>query len=133
MRPYFVCAMLLLLASFVLAADSGTSKPAVPSGRVLFAEHCASCHGVDAKGAGPAALTLKIQPPDLTSLAKRDGKFPYDQVYKTIDGDFPVTAHGTREMPTWGALFLALTDLNQQTAEQYVRNLTNYIKSIQGK
>jgi len=114
-----------------LKATAGTS---LSSGKALFMEHCASCHGDDAKGAGPAALALKTQPPDLTALAKRNhGKFPYDKVYGAIDGGFSVPAHGSKEMPTWGAVFLALTPANRSEVGRRITDLTDYIKSIQVK
>ena len=53
----------------------------LPSGEVMYRQFCAACHGAHAQGNGPAAPTLKRQPPDLTTLAKRHGgKFPYDYV-----------------------------------------------------
>jgi mono/diheme cytochrome c family protein len=132
-------AILFLPVSLSAAQETGSKKAEthgkpMPSGKTLFMQHCASCHGDDAKGAGPAALALKKQPPDLTALAKRNhGKFPYDQVSKAIDGDFDVPAHGSKEMPTWGPLFLALTDLNAHEAERLTTTLTDYIKSLQVK
>ncbi len=130
---------LLLPISFSAAGRtkspaSETRSQSIASGKTLFMQHCASCHGDDAKGAGPAAVALKKQPPDLTALAKRNhGKFPYDQVSKAITGDFAVPAHGSREMPMWGPLFLALTGENAREAERLTTNLTDYIKSIQVK
>jgi mono/diheme cytochrome c family protein len=130
---------LLLPISFSAAGRtkspaSETRSQSIASGKTLFMQHCASCHGDDAKGAGPAAVALKKQPPDLTALAKRNhGKFPYDQVSKAITGDFEVPAHGSREMPMWGPLFLALTGENAREAERLTTNLTDYIKSIQVK
>lgn len=132
-------AVLLFTIPFSAAQETSSRKAAtqgkaMPSGKALFIQHCASCHGDDAKGAGPAALALKKQPPDLTTLAKRNrGKFPYDEVSKAIDGDVEVPAHGSREMPTWGPLFLALTDLNTREAERLTTTLTDYIKSLQVK
>lgn len=130
----------LLLAICFAAAQQAksrateTSSKSIASGKTLFTQHCASCHGDDAKGAGPAAIALKKQPPDLTALAKRNhGKFPYDQVSKTITGDFEAPAHGSREMPVWGPLFLALAHENSREAERLTTNLTDYIKSIQVK
>jgi mono/diheme cytochrome c family protein len=132
-------AMLLLPILFSVAQKTSskiaeTHSKSMASGKTLFMQHCASCHGDDAKGAGPAAVALKKQPPDLTALAKRNhGKFPYDQVSKAIDGDFEVPAHGSIEMPTWGPLFLALTGLNARDAESLTATLTDYIKSLQVK
>jgi mono/diheme cytochrome c family protein len=132
-------AMLLLPISFSAAQETrskraGTLSKSITSGKTLFMQHCASCHSADARGAGPAAVALKKQPPDLTALAKQHhGKFPYDEVFKAIDGDFEVPAHGSKEMPTWGPLFLALTGVNAREAERLTTNLTDYIKSIQVK
>jgi hypothetical protein len=42
-------------------------------GADLFRAYCASCHGRDAKGHGPAAPALKATVPDLTVLAKNNG------------------------------------------------------------
>jgi len=138
-RAVLWIAMLLLPISFAAAQETPSKKAekrreSIGAGKILFMQHCASCHSADAKGAGPAALALKTQPPDLTVLAKRNhGKFPYDEVVKAIGGDVEVPAHGSREMPTWGPLFLALADLNARKAENLTTNLTEYIKSIQVK
>lgn len=138
-RAVLWIAMLLLSISFSTAQETSSKEAethgkSIASGKTLFMQHCASCHGDDAKGAGPAALALKKQPPDLTALAKRNhGKFPYDEVSKAIDGDFDVPAHGSKEMPTWGPLFFALTDMNARKAESLTINLSDYIKSIQVK
>jgi len=41
----------------------------VTNGQQLFAEHCASCHGDQGEGDGPAGVALQPRPRDLTSLA----------------------------------------------------------------
>src|SRR5262245_36400223 len=70
----------LLLGSVALRA-------AEPTGEQLFAAHCASCHGADGEGGGPAASTIKIVPSNLRTLAKRNGgQFPRDAVESYIDG-----------------------------------------------
>ena len=62
---------------------------------------CAVCHGLDAKGGGPYADALKTRPPDLTTLARRNGGvFPVNRTYAMIEG--AGAGHGTREMPVWG-------------------------------
>src|ERR1035437_888659 len=43
------------------------------NGQALFQAYCASCHGKDAKGAGPAAPALKAKPADLTQIGKNNG------------------------------------------------------------
>lgn len=46
---------------------------------------------------------LKVTPPDLTQLSKKNGGvFPFERVYTTIDGRQDMQVHGTREMPIWG-------------------------------
>jgi mono/diheme cytochrome c family protein len=133
-----ITTLLLPISLFVAhpanAQKTETRSKSIACGKELFMQHCASCHGDDAKGAGPAAVALKVQPPDLTALAKRNhGKFNHDKVYKDIDGNYDVSAHGPREMPVWGPLFLALTGVNRPEAERRITNLTDYIKSIQVK
>lgn len=73
-------------------------------GKLLFQSSCASCHGVDGKGKGPVSGQLKTAPSDLTVLAKKNGGvFPVSAVYEVIDGRKAIAAHGTRQMPVWGA------------------------------
>ena len=40
------------------------------SGKQMFGDYCAPCHGLSGKGDGPAASALKIPPADLTQLAQ---------------------------------------------------------------
>jgi mono/diheme cytochrome c family protein len=78
----------------------------VTSGKLMFRQYCAPCHGMDGTGDGPVADTLKKKPANLTLLAKNNGgKFPYDHVYNMINGTEVVASHGTREMPIWGVVF----------------------------
>lgn len=72
------------------------------AGKTMFNEYCASCHGMDAKGDGPAAPALKRAPPDLTILARQNGgKFPALHVSEVIRGGKATPAHGSKEMPAW--------------------------------
>ena len=43
------------------------------------------------------------------------------------------SAHGSTEMPVWGPVFLALTDMNQAAVRQRINDLNEYIKSLQVK
>jgi mono/diheme cytochrome c family protein len=134
LRAVTLVSFSLLTAASLMAADPASRSKSATSGKALFMNHCASCHGSDARGAGPAAIALKVQPPDLTAMAKANqGKFPYEDVRKAIAGDSMVVAHGSREMPTWGAMFLAMNGVNQKDAEQRITDLTDYIKSLQKK
>lgn len=72
-------------------------------GKLLFAEKCAACHGAAGKGAGPASLGLGLPPPDLTSLAaKNGGAFPREYVMGMIDG-YDRRAQIHAPMPEFGA------------------------------
>ena len=103
------------------------------SGAATFKEYCTSCHGLEAKGNGPAAAALKTAPADLTAITKRaGGKFPYTKVKAQIAGDDVIAAHGSRDMPTWGPLFKAV-DTSSSVAELRLTNLVKYIEEIQAK
>jgi hypothetical protein len=55
------------------------------------------------QGDGFISAVLKVPPPDLTLLAKKnDGIFPIAAVDEIIDGRLLIAAHGNREMPVWG-------------------------------
>lgn len=99
----------------------------------IFRSYCASCHGADAKGGGPAAAALKTRVPDLTAISKRNGgAFPAKRVERVIAGDDTISAHGSREMPTWGPIFHQI-ERDRDYGNIRLRNVTKYIESIQQK
>lgn len=103
------------------------------SGKEMFNEYCAVCHGQDAKGAGPAATALKKKPTDLTQLTiHNNGKFPDSRIARYIEGDDKVDAHGSRDMPMWGDVFKSMSGSDEITRMR-VSNLTSYIKGLQAK
>jgi mono/diheme cytochrome c family protein len=98
----------------------------------MYAQTCASCHGVDAKGHGPVAAMLKVPPPDLTTLSTRhSGKFPRDYVTSVILGGINVQSHGSARMPVWGPIFLFIDKNNKRAVLHRVKNLCDYIESLQ--
>jgi len=104
------------------------------SGKDMFMNYCAVCHGKEGKGDGPAASALKTPPANLTTLTKRyNGKFPAVHVSSTILGEADVSAHGSREMPIWGSLFRSLDPQGDPIVRQRAVSLSDYIKSIQEK
>jgi mono/diheme cytochrome c family protein len=104
----------------------------VPSGEHLYRQFCSACHGVDAKGHGPATATLKSTPADLTTLSKRHlGKFPDEYVSSVLLFGPGTNAHGSSEMPTWGPVFMYLDKHDEAAAKQRIKNLTDYLKSLQ--
>lgn len=106
----------------------------VPSGRQMYKEYCAACHGADAKGHGPATPALNTPPPDLTTLAKRNGgKFPYDYVSNVLRFGIRIAAHGSPDMPTWGPIFGYLEHYNEVAVQRRIKNLCDYLASLQQK
>jgi cytochrome c553 len=103
-------------------------------GRLLFRAYCATCHGGDAKGNGPAAPSLKKSPPDLTRISQRNGgTFPMVRVQKTISGeDVRTAAHGDREMPIWGPIFGQIA-WDQDLGSVRIYNLAKHLESLQQK
>jgi mono/diheme cytochrome c family protein len=113
------------------AAEADLSDNNVTNGAELYRMYCATCHGLDGKGKGPAADAMKRRPPDLTSISRRNnGRFPDFRVTHIIDGYEVIAAHGSREMPIWGDFF---HDMKRDDALLKLRehNLTEYIRSIQ--
>ena len=105
------------------------------SGAALYRESCASCHGLDGRGNGPVAPLIKATIPDLTRIsARRDGKFPADEVYRIIDGQSRRASRDTRSMPVWGyELFGDHSDdrIAHRQATEKVERLVEYLRSIQ--
>jgi mono/diheme cytochrome c family protein len=98
----------------------------------MFKTYCASCHGVDGKGHGPASEALKVPPANLTLLKQKNGgKFPSARVTRVIEGLDPITAHGSTDMPTWGPIFHSLDTSNANVTKLRIANLTKYIESMQ--
>ena len=125
--------VLIALTGFIEKPQESSSKANDLSGVEMYRTYCASCHGVDGKGAGPAAAALRKTTPDLTSISKRNkGQFPDFRVTHIIDGYEVQAVHGSREMPIWGDYF---RDKQRDETILLLRehNLTEYIRSIQQK
>ncbi len=102
------------------------------SGQQMYESYCASCHGQNAMGDGPAAPALKVAPTNLTGIAKNNGgKFPDAHVAAVIRGDADMPAHGSREMPVWGPVFRGVSGGHDAEVQLRVANLTKYIHSLQ--
>lgn len=123
--------LIVLTAAPVMAQD-------VDHGRALFQTHCATCHGADAKGQGPLAGALVLQPVDLTALASRNGGvFPLEGVLKRIDGTDPLVSHGS-PMPVYGPYFegvantaMKLPSGQPMLVAEPIADLVGYLQSVQ--
>jgi mono/diheme cytochrome c family protein len=140
-RMLWLAALCVAVAMFSQAQDQ---KPVIKnapapltsaaSGKEMFQAYCASCHGRDAKGDGPAAPALKSAPADLTMLAKNNGgKYPSNKVTAVLRGEATLAAHGTQEMPVWGPVFWKLSQGHEGEMQQRIANLNRYIESLQAK
>ena len=103
-------------------------------GAEIFRHYCASCHGVDGRGHGPASVALKHGAPDLTRISQRNGgKFPFQRVKEIIEGkDSGPLAHGSREMPVWGPIFHEV-ESDMDLGEVRLDAVTKTIESMQQK
>jgi len=130
-----------ILAPGTLAAHSQKSAPPADDqfpplirstkGADLFRAYCASCHGTNGQGHGPAAAALRATVPDLTLIARRNGgEFPVERVRRIITGDHVLASHGSREMPVWGPIFHQVeADIDRGNVR--MENLIKYLESIQ--
>lgn len=128
--------MLPVLATAQTAVKKVPAKPtSMASGEEMYKEYCAACHGLSGKGDGPAAPALKAVPANLTTLAARNGgQFPDAKVIETIRSGPQIAAHGSKEMPVWGNIFLAMRNgPNDAEVQLRAHNLAEYIKTMQGK
>jgi len=123
------------LAPQVPILQAGDATGAVSSAGVdLYRQYCAVCHGADAKGDGPVAGALRKKPADLTRLSRKSGgKFPELRVMNFIKGEDSVMAHGSREMPMWGALFSGMTGNRPELVQIRIYALLKYIEAVQAK
>lgn len=130
--------LFIVFACVMASAQTVKKTPVRPtsaaSGEEMFKAYCASCHGQDGKGAGPAASALKQAPSNLTELAKRNGgKYPDNKIYSAIKGDSNTPAHGSKDMPVWGTVFQSMSHGDQAQVQLRISNLTKYIDSLQVK
>ena len=132
-------ALLIFAGAFAAQSKAATSQdqiPAnfVPTSKAMFKQYCAACNGTDGKGHGPAGSALKVAAADLTTLAKHHGgEFPTDLVTNVLRFGPGVAAHGSSDMPTWGGIFRYMDNYNQAVVQKRIKNLCDYLISLQEK
>jgi mono/diheme cytochrome c family protein len=118
-----------LLPAIVLHVVSCSGEPAVSQhAEARYQRFCASCHGVDGRGDGPAAGALTPQPTDLT---RSDLSIP--ELMKVVDGRRTVRAHGTAAMPVWGEVFeqeLEGDSRQHRQALREVQAIAEYVRAL---
>jgi len=85
------------------ASPTAFSARSIAAGAALFAQHCASCHGPQGQGDGPAAKDLTPPPPDLTAAhisQHRDGDL-YWWITNGIGNTMPQFAAALDDTARW--------------------------------
>lgn len=102
------------------------------SGAEEFIRYCSVCHGIDAKGKGALASSLKKAPADLTQISQRNnGHFPFSRIARIVRDGGQIASHGSNDMPAWGEVFRDHAD--PIMARALIFELTLYIEGIQKK
>jgi len=117
-HPFVIAIVLLLLflvtARAALCEDSGT-------GRELYRENCAPCHGNEGRGDGPGIGALPVKPANHTD--------PVGMGAHTDEYLFNVIAEGgtgvgrSPFMPAWG----------EELTESQITSLVAYIRTLPAK
>jgi mono/diheme cytochrome c family protein len=141
LKRLFLIALTAALAVGVSHADQSTGKIVIPvnktsptSGKQMYTNYCAPCHGLDGRGQGPVAPALKAPPTDLSLLARSNhGKFPETHIVTVLENGMQIPAHGSVEMPVWGPILGKMNQSNPQDKLLRVSNLSRYLETLQVK
>ena len=110
------------------------NKTTPTSGKLMYTNYCASCHGIDGRGHGPVATELKMPPTDLTMQSRNNrGKFPDTHIVTVLQFGAEIPAHGSAEMPVWGPILGKMNVSNPQDRLLRISNLSRYLETIQAK
>ena len=134
--PKTIATIGVALALFLTAEVAFSQlSPVAEAGRSEYLKYCASCHGQDARGDGPVKPFLSTPAPDLTEIAaKHGGTFPIGDLGLKIDGRSMNPAHGTQEMPVWGAVLsedLVEGERGEELIRGRIRMILIYLEAVQ--
>ena len=127
-------AALVTIGVFAFAAKNCVA--AEGTGQHDYQELCSSCHGAD--GTGRGRILTEANPPDLTQLSiKNGGKFPFAEVYRSIDGSGMKGLHKRFAMPFWGEYlqqqFGKSGAQSEAEVKQRIVGIVRYLETIQRK
>jgi mono/diheme cytochrome c family protein len=128
----FACSVMALA---LLSPVAGMAQDA-QVGAALYEQHCAVCHGIEARGKGPLAPALLLQPPSLRDLTERYDGFPTRRIVMRIDGSDPLVSHGS-PMPVYGEFFagddtMLKTESGQPVmTSRAIVDLVAYLREVQ--
>jgi mono/diheme cytochrome c family protein len=119
----------------LLILSTANSAFCRPDGKREYMDICAQCHGPT--GTGEGRTLTEANPPDLTLLSRKNGgKFPFEHVYRIVDGREMTEAH-RRAMPFWGKVFQKPGKENTPESDAEVKGrilpLVEYIGTLQKK
>jgi mono/diheme cytochrome c family protein len=126
-----------VLAAFVLCLAvfgfNATAQCQV-TGKHDFDTLCAPCHGIT--GTGEGRDLTEANPPDITQLSRRNGgKFPFEEVYRTVDGRDMKGSHKRFGMPFWGDYLQKQdqknTPVSDAAVKQRITAIVRFVETLQ--
>lgn len=103
----------VLLTALVLPAQAGEPR----AGEHLYEHYCASCHGVNGRGNGPAAAALRPPPADMSDPAWQEAVS--DAYLRDIIRDGGTGVGRSPQMPPWGH---TLDEAELERLVRYIRS-----------
>ena len=128
-KRFYILVLAGLTALAIPSNIQAQAKTSATNGKQMYDSYCASCHGKDGKGYGPAASALSSRPTNLTTLAKtHGGKYPAAEVANVLKSG----VHGSQDMPTWGPVFGSMNKANPTAEEtKRINTLVEFIRVSQ--
>jgi len=122
-QSQYVASSLIAFSLPLPAATVPNASGAHETGRLVYFQHCAACHGVNGDGAGPASVWLFPRPRDFSAgmfkIKSTPGTaLPTDEdLFNTVTRGMPGSS-----MPS----FTYLSEPERREAVQYVKYLSAY-------
>jgi mono/diheme cytochrome c family protein len=141
LKSLLVTAMAATLAAGMGYADRSSRTVTIPvnrttptSGKQMYTNYCAPCHGMDGRGHGAVATALRTPPTDLTALSRNNrGTFPDTHIVSVLESGSPAPAYRTAEMPVWGPILGKMNQTCYQERLLRISNLSRYLETLQVK